>query len=639
MKRFVLLVGGSGARVAEALLCGACAGVLQADVLDVLLADTDHRGARSAELLRAKYADYDSMQVAVAGQAGASALQPFHTQLNLRTWPAPLPGEADSLSRWTADSEADALLCQALFDEDASALNLREGFHGRREMGEAIFSGLLREAEADPDDPLYAMVDAMCEAAEAGEEVRVVLAGSVCGGTGAAGLPLLARFIGERTRGRARIGAVLLAANGDYEDPAKAKEALTAFSREALCDAVCVLGLPMSSCSAAPADYAHLTDWLALYCMDVLLHRPQWLSGVFTVQAEAGPLSWSVFGKAAERYRLAYGRLIKAAAAWTYVIAPQVEKRLCRPFYLRDNLFGWYAHFFRRAAETREARGEDIDALTRLMSVALVWLGGLFRTLPPELRYADELFPAREEAREHYDALMTLISQLTLLDGDAQKSESYEESFVYRHGTQEEDESTQTLRRIDAVKAEIARRRAEQERLNRRIGGAATMQVLQDALAEAEDACGELEERYAEANRRIDRAESIAAPEDQYRITDARTKLERMTRHREVLEERLAYIRADVERAAVPQERSRKPETTGPAARSAMFSPRLTERLLTDRRLTRKEVEAMWAEIVQPADGLTIRQALRRMRRAPVNQNAPVMSLLHALIMHSMEEV
>ena len=47
MKRYVLFVGGGGARAAEALLVAASAGVLRAEKMDVLLADTDHRGLRS----------------------------------------------------------------------------------------------------------------------------------------------------------------------------------------------------------------------------------------------------------------------------------------------------------------------------------------------------------------------------------------------------------------------------------------------------------------------------------------------------------------------------------------------------------------------------------------------------------------
>lgn len=640
MKRYVLFVGGTGARAAEALLCAACAGVLQADTLEVLLADTDRRGLRSAELLKAKYADYARVQSALSEQAQIGAARPFQTEMNLHAWPERLPGGAAPLREWTAGSETDALLCQALFDPEAASLDLREGFHGRRALGQTVFAGLLNEAAAHEDDALTALIADMQEALEAGEEVRAVLAGSVCGGTGAAGLPMLARHIQAQTQGRARLGAVLLAASGDHEDAAKGKEAIAAFARESACSAVCVLGLPKSSCTSAPADYAHLTDWLAIYCMDVLLHRPTWPEGLFTVQADMKPLTWDVFGKAAERYRIAYGRLMKAAAAWTYAIGPQVKKRMEKPLYLRDCLFGWYAHFFRRARDISGACLEDAECLTRLMSVVLLWLGGLMKTLPPEMTHAAELAEAQETAQSHYAALAELVGQLTMLDEVAQKDEDYEDGMVYRHHTEDDSEAEKAQQRIEAVKQEIERRTAEQERLNRRMGGAATMRLLQEALEDAQSASEELRQRYDEANRRIAHAESIAAPEDQYRITDARTKLQRMVRHQQMLDVRESYIRADVERVSGEEARFAKPAVAGSGEGNGMFHRGLTSRLLTqERRLTRSEVEALWPEMVQPADGRTLRQALRSIKKAPVDEAAPVMSLLHALIRNAMEEV
>lgn len=640
MKRYVVLVGGTGARVAEAVLCGACAGVFQADELEVLLADTDRRGTRSASLLSAKYADYDRMQV-TAEYLREEELSPFHTRLGFRAWPEQLPAYAQTLEQWASAEEDDALLCEALFDQEALRLDLREGFHGRTELGKAVFSGLLHEAMSNPGDSLYCMTEEMCQALDAGEEVRVVLAGSVCGATGAAGLPLLARFIRERTQGRAWIGAVLLAASGDHEDPARAIEGISGFAREMPCDAVCVLGLPRSSCSQAPADYAHLTDWLAVYCMDVLLHRPQWPSGLFTVKTECGPLSWSIFGKMARRYRLAYGRLIKGAAAWVYSVGPRVSKRLHRPFFLRDSLLGWYAHFFRGAGNARQAYEEDAAAMTRLMSVVLLWLGGLMRTLPPEMRHAAELTAVQEEARAHYDGLTALVSQLSLLGDDVQKSVDYEYSFVYRHETEEEDEDRdETLHRIDAVKREIARREEAQEQLSSRLGGFASMQLLQEALAQAEADCEELDERYREANRRIDHAEAIATPEDQYRIEDARTKLDRMVRHRQVLQARKEYIREDAADALTSESRFDKPAFSGKAEADGMFCEGFTERLLpTDRRLTRAEVEKLWSALVLPRDGVALRRVLWMSKYARVDREAPVMSLLFNLIVSALEEV
>ena len=58
MKRYVLLVGGTGARLADALIVAASAGVFPAEKLHVLLADTDRRGVQGASLVTAKMADY-----------------------------------------------------------------------------------------------------------------------------------------------------------------------------------------------------------------------------------------------------------------------------------------------------------------------------------------------------------------------------------------------------------------------------------------------------------------------------------------------------------------------------------------------------------------------------------------------------
>lgn len=640
MKRYVLFVGGGGARAAEALLVAASAGVLRADLLQVLLADVDNHGLRSADMLRAKYADYDRMQVALSRTEAAGELTPFHTMLNFASWPAQLPGGGSTLEDWTAQNEADALLCRALFTQQEAKMNLRGGFRGERRVGQTVFAGLLQAAREDESDVLNRMVSDMNEALAAGDEVRVVLCGSVTGGTGAAGLPLLARYLREMTAGRARIGAVLLAATGEYEDPRRAREAIADFTAETACSAVCLLGLPRSSAVAAPADYAHLTDWLAVYGMDILLHRPQWPEGLFTVQTDGGVLSWDIFGKAAGRYRLAYGRLMKTAAAWNHVIGPQVEKRLRHPFFLRDNLFGWYARFFRKAGWQRNECLDDVARLTHLMRVVLIWMGGLMQALPPEMTHWTSMAPALRETQEHYAALTDLVGQLSLLDDEVVREEAFDEGRVYRHGLEEADDAEQTLQAADDVRGEIEKRRSAQRRLQERIGGAATIRLLQQAHEEARTRCEELQERYLEANRRIDHAESIAAPEDMYRITDARTRLERMERHQRLLDAREAFIAGEVAAAEQDEARFAKPAVSGAGMGNGLFEPRLTLRLMQqDKRIRAAEVEKAYPGFVQPADGRTLKTTLKRVGKATVCETAPVMSLLRAMMLEAMEEV
>ena len=635
MKRYVLLVGGTGARLADALLVAASAGAFPAGKMSVLLADTDRRGVRSAGLVAAKMADYARIHHAMENPEG-----PFRTEVAFSSWPAKLPEDASTLSQLTSGSEADALLCQALFDHDAAELDLHEGFHGRRMLGMVTYAGLLQQADQDHEDVLSCMVDEMNEAVLAGEEVRVVLAGSICGGTGAAGIAALSRYIRKRTESKIHLGAVLLHASDDEQDAAHANDALSAYAKEEMFDAVCVLGLPKASRATAPAEYAHLTDWLSVYCMDVLLHRPQWVNGVFTVRAPEGPLSWDIFGKAAERYRLCYGGLMKLAALWTVSLSANIAKRLEKPFFLRDELFGWYAHFFRRMQSDREDQLELIEPLNRLMNVCLIWLGGVCKSLPIDLRNASVLGKARKEAEQHYAEMTDLASRLAMMDDDAQRSELYEDNLVYRSkNSAEAQEAQETLSRIAAAKKEMERRTNEQITLNRRMGGAAAMEMLHDALDAARQESEELRERHAEAVRRIDHAATIAAEKDQYRITDARIKLGRMERHQLMLDSRLQRIEEDVARANQEGLRYHKPAMKVAPTENQMFLPKAADMLLQRDKLRRRDVESLWHQLVYPKTTLTVKQAMKQIAHAPVDKAAPLMSLVQSLMENAMKEV
>ena len=635
MKRYVLLVGGTGARLADALIVAASAGVFPAEKIEVLLADTDRRGLRSAGLVSAKMADYARIHQAMQAAEG-----PFRTELAFSSWPESLPEGASTLSEFTAGSEEDALLCQALFDKDAAALDLHEGFHGRRMLGQVTFAGLLHEAEQGYDDALACLVDDMAMAAQEDEEVRVVVAGSVCGGTGAAGVAALTRYIRQRTEDKVNIAQVLLCACDDQQDAAQAHEALKAYAQEELCGTVCVIGLPSSSRSTAPAEFAHLTDWLGVYCMDVLLHRPQWLTGVFTVKAPEGPLSWGIFGKAAERYRLCYGGLMKTALIWTTGLSARVEKGLAKPFFLRDGLFGWYAHFFRKMEADREDQLALLPSLGRLMNVCLIWLGGVCKTLPSDLNHASVLMAARQEAEAHYSGLTDLASRLAVMDDDAQRTELYEDNQVFRgKNNSEAAEVEAALKRISAAKQELSRRSSAQVALNRRLGGTAAVDMLYAAQEAAQQESDELRARYEEAVRRIDHAETIAAEEDQYRITDARTKLKRLERHQLMVDSKLRRVNEDVARAQAEGLRFDKPALASAPAENAMFLPEAAALLLQRDKLSRKAIEGLYGQMVCPGTTVDIKQLMKELRRAPVDREEPLASLIQALVISAMKEV
>ncbi len=498
------------------------------------------------------------------------------------------------------------------------------------------FAGLLHAADQDPEDPLACLVDDMVQAINADEEVRVALVGSVCGGTGAAGFPALCEYIRSRTQGKARLGAILLGANTEQEDAACAQEAIRAYARDGLCETIGVLAVPASSRTSAPVEYPQLTDWLAVYMLDVLLHRPAWLTGLFTVRAPEGEASWDMFGPSAQRYRVAYGQLMKTAAAWEFALSGTVEKRLLHPFFLRDRLFGWYAHFFRKMAD-REAELALLGPLDRLMSVCLLWLGGVSRTLPIDMKYASILHKARREATAHYDETVTLESQVELMDEDARREEHYADSMVYRHLDAEEDEDALTSGHIETLKKAVARRKNEQIAMQRRMGGRAAVEMLEDALTAATLERDELRERHAEAVRRIDQAESIAAEEEQYRIHDARTKLQRLERHQRMLEEKVRCIQADVDRARVQDVRFDRPAMSPAAGENGLFLPEMAEKLLQRDQISRAQMEKWWPHMVCPEETQPLKEAMKEIRHADTDPEKPLMSLLVALLDASMQ--
>ncbi len=243
---------------------------------------------------------------------------------------------------------------------------------------------MLSECENDPDDAMHRTLDEIQSALNAGEEVRVVLAGSLCGGTGAAGIESVAALLQNRfgQNDNFRMAAVLMLPCADGESPARAQAALERISIENALQTVCLIGLPQSAQSSGGNDLPRLTDWLGAYCMDVLLHRPTWLTGTFTVQTADGAANWKLFGKGDERYRVAFGGLLKGALLWQRKILPTLEKRLAKGNALKSGWIGWYPHYFRGAAEDIEDVRADAQAVDRLTQVALLYLAGIIRSLP-----------------------------------------------------------------------------------------------------------------------------------------------------------------------------------------------------------------------------------------------------------------
>ena len=95
----------------------------------------------------------------------------------------------------------------------------------------------------------------------------------------------------------------------------------------------------------------------------------------------------------------------------------------------------------------------------------------------------------------------------------------------------------------------------------------------------------------------------------------------------------------DVERAIAEGLRFDKPAMPPAPAENAMFLPEAATLLLQRDKLNRKAIDGLFADMVCPGKTLTIKQMMKDIRRAPVNRQEPLASLLQALVRSSMKEV
>ena len=70
-----------------------------------------------------------------------------------------------------------------------------------------------------------------------------------------------------------------------------------------------------------------------------------------------------------------------------------------------------------------------------------------------------------------------------------------------------------------------------------------------------------------------------------------------------------------------------------------MFLQSAAEALLQRDKLRRRDVENLWHQLVCPNETVTVKQAMKLIRRAPVDKAAPLMSLVQTLMETAMKEV
>ena len=645
MKRVAMLFGGCGGRVAEALAFAACAGALSVPDMRLMFIDSDGEDAhslRALSLLR----DYERIRTLYQG---SSSRGEFQTAFTVGRWPDHLPGNASTLRQWIQEETDDALLMRALFAPETADRDMRRGFQGDQALAATVLAGLLTASESDPEDALHRLMSELD-----GEEAQIVLVGSVCGGTGGAGIPAMAAHLRERLGDRAHLSAVLLLSYGAQEKAADARSTLRRYGAEGFDMPVCLLGLPEGARNNELSDAARLNEWLAVHALDWLMRHDASDHAAYTYRAEATGLTWGLFGREAAMFRSGYVRLMKTAAMFRLTLAEELTQRLSRPSGLRDRLSGWYAACCKGALglpeDARQTLIEDVHALTNLLDGAWAWMEQLSATLPPHLRYAGALNEAFEAAKENEKAAAELSGQLEVLTREAEESGLAYESVVHRGNTSEETEAEQEQRRRVAMQEKLRELTERQTTLNRRLGGRETVDMLQGLLVECRREAESVREQEKEARRRIDQAEAIATPQEQHLIHTARTKLKPMQRHLAMQDAKIDRVQRDLEAAQSDAMRWQAPGFTGQDAVSpGLFSPEAMSRLRPFSRgdAGRKEQKQRQQEAVAAfpglaalpeGDGVTVKRVMQGLGRVRAEDEHPLACLLSRTMTLVLEE-
>lgn len=200
MKKFVLVaIGGTGMRVAQSVIALAASGFLSdkcADdyLLEIRLVDLDIVSGSDKieleEMIRSVNEAIPYMSIIVDDNEkaphwkpkGVDAMKSFATEIEDRSTLGSILNERDM-------DRSDALVFRALFGEDDRQMELRRGCKGKPRIGSLLWAESFDRDWSNPTGFWRTIFQHI----GVGDELRVMFAGSVFGGTGASGTPTLAQ--------------------------------------------------------------------------------------------------------------------------------------------------------------------------------------------------------------------------------------------------------------------------------------------------------------------------------------------------------------------------------------------------------------------------------------------------------------
>ena len=428
---YVFYVGGSGSKMLEASLHAAAAGVFNVTgaPVNTVIVDLDDDGGN---LTRAKslIGIYKDVRASIGGreEKEGSADIGFRTDFDLYTLTSVENKAMDGILASTTIGD-DREIARALYTDYEMEMSYKRGFYGHPNVGAHFFASQLPNL---PDNHSFTeVIEKIRQELIKGGRPRILLAGSIFGGTGASAIPSIAKYIRQLTDlkpvpatvgGGAVIGAMLLlpyfaTTKGDgvidyTQFEPKAKAALEYYAKEGVgfgankvFNAIYMVGsqdkVVYSYCTGGSGqnNAAHLVDFLGAEAASHFLttnpdgYQPEeqdghWLFNLDLKQPnDEGKtlLGWDAFPE--ETVRGGFGRLLRTA----FVLATSYGNPIVKDMSGKQSFFrGQDAAtklFFKKVKADNE-REEAVRCFrsTGLYFTELVrWVAEVLATLPPAM--------------------------------------------------------------------------------------------------------------------------------------------------------------------------------------------------------------------------------------------------------------
>ena len=430
MSNYLIAVGGTGAKIAEAAVHLVAAGIMPGP-LTVLFVDADEGNGSVTRAIDA-VKGYSKCQ----GQFDPR-VDPFRTSVTLlsdKPW-SPIDPEAKTLRRIFAfpamqQQEQDVMRC--LYSDAEIDLDLTEGFRARPAIGAAVWAQKVNWEGAEGFGALRAHLAQEPQ----NVQVKVALAGSIFGGTGASGVPTIAKLI-SRQYPNCQIAMFPLLPYftfGDVgvdgritADPtvfiSNTKEALKYYEKRGylnFCHAIYLLGDEYQALMLKPAvgrrdqcNEPHYLELVAALGMAHFFHtkvdrnslylssrkeglRIQWEDLPVEKPAENGPRSdWDI------KFR----RLARFAVAMRNCFAPTMNDALAKGKTFRAP---WYGDLLEKRNRFDASEADKLTAVEAYNTAFLEWLMYILR--PQTEKFEMRLLNREVISRSAADASLRLAS-------------------------------------------------------------------------------------------------------------------------------------------------------------------------------------------------------------------------------------